>query len=577
MMNVLALSLVLTTLVTAGVWSPPPQEKAGQEDVIVKEGHRVVVVEYEKDHGWNTKVSISPHEITEEHKNPTPVPEREETADGGGSDDSHLWMKKKTATPRELVCDAYGKCKHRIAGALGLTKDAAAEKARDVAGKAKEGADIAHEAEEGTRHAVGDVAGNAGEWAAEKAYDMKERTTQTVGEGLEKARRTATKMAGDAAEKAQNTEKGVRHAVGDGLGKARDGVAEMARKAYNLEEDTRDTVGEGLGNAKDGAAEISRKATEMAGDAAERAYNVEEKTRHTIGEGLGKARDMARAMAGKAYSTEEGTRRAVKDGIGKARDTVVDKGHRAAEKVYEVEEGARESVKEHLSTAAGEVKAMKREVSENVKKVKETMKEKIVKSMEKASGMANLVGLATAYGMSVWVTFVSSYVLARALPRHQFAVTQSKIYPVYFKAMAYSIGTAFLGHLLSQSQRVEKFMGFNLLLPLVMVLVNLLYLEPRATKVMFERMKMEKEEGRGKEGHVDRLAESDSNPAGALTAAASKKQQERAEGVTKQDIIRMSKRLKRLNSYSSFLNVATLMSLTLYLASLGHRLHTPCM
>ncbi|CAH9126300.1 unnamed protein product [Cuscuta epithymum] len=571
MMNVLALSLVLTTLVTAGVWSPPPQEKThGQEDVIVKEGHRVVVVEYEKDHGWNTKVSISPHEITEEHKNPTPVPEIEETADGGGSDDSHLSTKKKTATPRELVCDAYGKCKHRIAGALGLTKDAAAEKALDVAGKAKEGADIAYEAEEGSRHAVGDVAGKAGEWAAEKAYDMKERTSQNVGEGLEKASQTA-------AEKAQNAEKGMRHVVGDGLEKGRDGVAGMARKAYDLEEDTRDAVGEGLGKAKEGVVEISRKAAEMAGDAAERAYNVEEKTRRSIGEGLGKAGDMARAMAGKAYSAEEGTRQAVKDGIEKARDTVVDKGHRAAQKVYEVEEGARESVKEQVSAAAGEVKAMKREVREKVEKVKETMKDKIVKTMEKVSGMANLVGLATAYGMSVWVTFVSSYVLARALPRHQFAGIQSKIYPVYFKAMAYSIGTALLGHLVSQSQRVDKFMGFNLLLPLVMVLVNLLYLEPRATKVMFERMKMEKEEGRGKEGHVDGLTESDSNPVGVVTATAAKKQQERAEGVTKQDIIRLSKRLKRLNSYSSFLNVTTLMSLTLYLASLGHRLHTLCM
>ncbi|KAE8673041.1 hypothetical protein F3Y22_tig00111817pilonHSYRG00032 [Hibiscus syriacus] len=35
-----------------------------------------------------------------------------------------------------------------------------------------------------------------------------------------------------------------------------------------------------------------------------------------------------------------------------------------------------------------------------------------------------------------------------------------------------------------------------------MVLVNALYLEPKATKLMFERMKMEKEGGRGRPGFV---------------------------------------------------------------------------
>ncbi|KAM1203964.1 hypothetical protein ACFX2J_019713 [Malus domestica] len=37
-----------------------------------------------------------------------------------------------------------------------------------------------------------------------------------------------------------------------------------------------------------------------------------------------------------------------------------------------------------------------------------------------------------------------------------------------------------------------------------MILFNMMYLEPRSNKVMFERMKIEKEEGRGRERvHVD--------------------------------------------------------------------------
>lgn len=200
---------------------------------------------------------------------------------------------------------------------------------------------------------------------------------------------------------------------------------------------------------------------------------------------------------------------------------MADKGNKAAKKVYEMEEGARDAITERLENlrasaaetaketakdaaekakgirtdASRKMEHMMEELSDRAKKAeekvgeaKESAKQNILRWAGRAFGMANLIGLAIAYGMSVWVTFISSYVLARALPRQQFAMAQSKIYPVYFKAMAYSIGTAFLGHLLSQTQRLhskatQQFLGFNLLFSLVMVLVNLLYLEPSATKV----------------------------------------------------------------------------------------------
>lgn len=53
MMNVVAVFLVLSSLVKASVWSPRPNHETGNigggngEDVILKEGHRVVVVEYD--------------------------------------------------------------------------------------------------------------------------------------------------------------------------------------------------------------------------------------------------------------------------------------------------------------------------------------------------------------------------------------------------------------------------------------------------------------------------------------------------------------------------------------------------
>ncbi|VFQ81086.1 unnamed protein product [Cuscuta campestris] len=512
MMNILALSLILSTLLAAEVWSPPPPPPENTQDVIVKEGHRVVVVEYDKDHGWNTKISISPHVVHEER---TAAAEKTEEGGGSGVRDHHWMEKTGAANPRELVCDAFGKCKHKIASALGMAKDAA-ETVGDAVGKARETA----------AEKVEEMAGEA----VDKAYRVEEGARSTVGEGLGKARDKATEIAREAAHAAYTAEEGTRRTVGGVV----DVAGEVAVKAYNM-------AGDGLGKAKHGAVEV-------AGEAAEKAYDMKEKTRH-----------------------------AVKDGFGKARDAVADKGHKAAsaatkaaKRAYEAEEEAVASVKGQLSAAA-----------ERVEEAKETVKGKIVKAVEEALGMANLAGLATAYGMGVWVTFASSYVLARALPRQQFGLVQSKIYPTYFKAMAYSIGMALLGQFLMMSwpreDEYEKLVGLvNLLLPLVFVLVNLIYLEPRATKVMFERMKLEKEEGRGKDctttvaGPTERdRARTEVGPTEGATTTTVK---------TKNEMIRLGRRLKKLNSWSSFLNVATLMSLTFYLATLAHRLQStpPC-
>nr|GMD53057.1 Embryonic protein like [Ipomoea batatas] len=451
MMNVLALSLVLTTLATAGVLSPPPPEK-NQEDVIIKDGHRVVVVEYEKDHG-NTKVLISPHESSEDIAAGKGGEKMEEEDDDGS------YNHRRRTTAGELVCDAFGRCRRKIAGAFDRTKDTAPEKAEEARG--------------------------------------------AVSEGLGKVRDTVVDKGRKAAEMAYEAEEEARDAVSEGLGKVRNTVADKgnkaAKKVYEMEEGARDAITERLENLRASAAETAK---ETAKDAVEKAKGIRT--------------DASRKM---------------------------------------------EHMKEQLSDRA-------KKAEEKVGEAKESAKQNILRWAGRAFGMANLIGLAIAYGMSVWVTFISSYVLARALPRQQFAMAQSKIYPVYFKAMAYSIGTAFLGHLLSQTQRLhskttQQFLGFNLLFSLVMVLVNLLYLEPRATK----------------HGGGDGV----NPPAGAVRTAtateiAEKKQRERAEEAAgkSSEMVRLSRKLKNLNSYSSFLNVVTLMSLTLYLADIGQRLHVAC-
>ncbi|KAK8260825.1 hypothetical protein V6Z12_D13G144300 [Gossypium hirsutum] len=266
---------------------------------------------------------------------------------------------------------------------------------------------------------------------------------------------------------------------------------------------------------------------------------------------LGKAKESAHETRDKAADTKG----AIGDALGKAKGAVVQKGQDVKEKVKE----SIDKAKEAATTAKDTAKTMGADIVTNTSEQE---------ALNTVMGIVNLLGLATAYGMSVWVTFISSYILAGQLPRQQFGVVQSKIYPVYFRAMAYSIGMALLGHLLwhrkrSISSPPEVFQAINLLSSLFMVLVNGLYLEPKATKVMFERMKMEKEDGRGRH---DFVAE------GSRAIAPTSSEQE----VIKRTMGRLNVRLKKLNTNSSMLNILTLMALTWHLVYLGQRLTLNC-
>lgn len=107
-------------------------------------------------------------------------------------------------------------------------------------------------------------------------------------------------------------------------------------------------------------------------------------------------------------------------------------------------------------------------------------------------------------------------------------------------------------------------------------------------QVMFERMKKEKEEGRGKESEDKELSGRNIDPTTEILAArgvsstggsqgsVEEKQADTAAAEAKAEMARMSETLGRLNSYSSFLNVVTLMSLTCHLVYLGQRLHIDC-
>lgn len=89
---------------------------------------------------------------------------------------------------------------------------------------------------------------------------------------------------------------------------------------------------------------------------------------------------------------------------------------------------------------------------------------------------------------------------------------------------------------------------------------------------------MEKEEGMRKDVHATEHASARAPDSTAETAGRGStgvvERGKRDEAKT--DMIQLSQTLQRLNSYSSFLNVMTLGTLTWHLVRLGPRLHAVC-
>ncbi|PIN08849.1 hypothetical protein CDL12_18566 [Handroanthus impetiginosus] len=502
MMKALSLCFLFTSLISAGFFAPGPEKHNSRDDVLVKEGHKGVVIELEKNDG-NTKVLISPQDaetdaggvdekgyVTNakeklsgkvEHAkenikeaSSSVLPEVGKEGDSAYQEEGENHHKFR---PRELVCDAYGKCKHKIAGYMGKTKEAAVE--------------TAHE-------------------AAEKVYEAEE---------------------------------GAKEAVSEAIGKVQDTVTHTARTASDKAQEMKESM-------KDAASEVPRKATEKASEVKEGAKQVVDDAIHTTKKAKEQGERKVREKAKGAEELAETASDIAKHGV----------------------HGVKEEGKKGLR---GIVQRVGRVLSYIVSPVR----------MSSVAGVLHLLGFASAYGMSVWVTFASSYVLAGILARHQFAMVQSKIYPVYFKAMATGVGMALVGHLMGRDKR---FSPLSLVASLVTILVNLFHLEPRATKVMFERMKKEKEEGRGKEGHatepsgsvLDSTTETAAGrgtTGGGATATAEEATQEKQEKTAaKRQVSKSRDVLRRLNSYSSLLNVATLMSLTWHLVCLGQHIYSVC-
>ncbi|MCD7471862.1 hypothetical protein HAX54_012606 [Datura stramonium] len=156
-------------------------------------------------------------------------------------------------------------------------------------------------------------------------------------------------------------------------------------------------------------------------------------------------------------------KKAVGTAYEKVKDTVAGKAHEASEKASELKEKAKESVGKKVDMKSKELKRLLRNIH------------LLSQELSVSNGDDPFAGIC----IVLW----------------------SKIYPVYFKTLLYGVSAAFLGHYLSQSHRyysnwIETIQGLIFLASFAMIMFNSFFLEPRATKVMRERMKLEKEEGK---------------------------------------------------------------------------------
>lgn len=399
-MNGVAFFLILTSLVSGSFWSPPRDENSPNPNVIIKEGHQFVVVEYDQEgQDGNTKVSISP----QYHQTDNP---KEETS-----------TKNKNVGAKELVCDAFGKCKHKIADVLGKVEDQTKEKVSKGVDKAKE---VAGEGHSKLKDAIQNVKDSG-------IVNKPTRTMEDIGRNME-----------------------MKEVMDEGKSKLKDVYEKI--KHFDV-----------VDTPKRAAEDVERNVSK-----------VMEFVQKVVKGGASKLKEEGKENANQLGEMAE-----------KVADGTKDRGHRMTETAKKAGGLASDGLKggAHMVREMAEKSAIKTQRS-----ITRSLKDMLLCSggINSMIGVLHLIGFSMAFGMSMWVTFASSYILGDALPTQQFGMLQSKVYPVYFKVQAGSIGVAFIAHLYGRRfflNRWELINVTNIVIAMLLTLVNLLYLEPRATQV----------------------------------------------------------------------------------------------
>jgi len=116
-----------------------------------------------------------------------------------------------------------------------------------------------------------------------------------------------------------------------------------------------------------------------------------------------------------------------------------------------------------------------------------------------------LIGYAWLFGMSIWITFFGGVIAYKNLPRQHFSVLQHKTFPIYFVlSILLSSGLLSLWVLnhpdvlthFTQLNVADVAQAYTLGVVLLSQGLNYFVVGPLTSKTMFQRQKLEKEEGK---------------------------------------------------------------------------------
>lgn len=591
MMNIVALAFLLSSLVTAVVWSPEaPQThqsmgvatlKPGDEkpkEILMREGHRVIVMEYEREGLLDSATGTANQyaKATGENVRHAASQVRHKVEEAGdealhllktGADKTKDTIKAtadKAKDTKDTIKSTAGKAKDTVKNTADKAKDtvkSTADKAKDTV---KSTADKASDTLKGSASSALHAAGTVKDRAEDAAKDQVHRTYDKTGQVYESAKDKVSQTL-DSVKDAGAGAHG-EHMVGDIYGSAKDKISDVGEKIKEEGDQAFKTAGETYGSAKE--------SVQRAGDYVQQ--TVED------------AKESLRVKNNEEQQQQAGLKEA--DILYKFRQAV-NEVYRLSPELLEVAGKLDRQLLPLLSTRDSKDGAKARTVN----LVKDTAANLTTATGEYSKGFYNLVlsrfcrwasrealttglrlvhllAFTTVYGSSMWVNFIGGHVLAKSIPRQQFGFIQSKLYPVYFNAVACGLAICLLAHSAVHPWRsptkAERWEDYNLIFALFLTLVNMLYVEPRATKALFERLRMEKEEGRGRDfGDMNINADNLSNTttqdlhvhSGSCMAG---------DDVSCK-MAEVSRRLKAFHGYSSALNMLCLASLTWHLAYLS--------
>ncbi|KAJ7596638.1 hypothetical protein C8J56DRAFT_917933 [Mycena floridula] len=116
-----------------------------------------------------------------------------------------------------------------------------------------------------------------------------------------------------------------------------------------------------------------------------------------------------------------------------------------------------------------------------------------------------LLGYAWLFGMSLWISFFGGVIAYKTLPRHQFGALQHKTFPIYF-VISVLLSSSLLASwslthpsVLTEYRRpliADVAQAYTLASVLLAQGMNYFVVGPLTSKTMFQRQRLEKEEGK---------------------------------------------------------------------------------